>query len=930
MAGLQAAADAQRAAVEANKNLPKGKKQKVDRGAVACLTKGRDWDDLAGPAIAGLEGGPLDVEYTRRHLDLRKTSNDWEGDPNGQGHREGLEGVGRRELDDLSRRAEESYEREAEGKPRRQASLERDTRTEADVLKEDAADTGRRFLSRGKEGLKKIKSADGRPVGEQLAEQLRQRREYHERTSSRMTSTFNRALDSFRKAKGKGWMGDWDMVVEALDGQTDYASLDTDQQNLYTITRALLNQTKKDAQREEVFAAQSISKYFPHIHPDGRLSEDGAIDAHAEWLETTEEGQKRLATLQAEDLQWLSGVLGEEASTRELAQMDLSRNFNRSTFWTSNPHLEKHRSSRGLPFRRDPDVIRYYLDKAYDRIATGRYLGAKNEHGFALLRTMKKGDREFAADVVQDALGLPGGKPRSKMGRLVERGARELSALQGLAKLGMAALPQITQLASSTSEAAGTQGLIKGVSNSVRSAVEMFTQTERAYADAERAGSTFAATSGESMKSFAGAGQRTLVEGIFKRVLGERLIGSTYFVRDLDKAARVIADNTGRAVYLDALRSKDLDTLTDLLGRKELAQEALKKDAPRVDELQRMWKEGRLGDASMRLFRPQKHGAQYPQGVGFDAAAERMDAAGKRFADKTQYRTFSENEPVAFRSPIVKAANTFYSFHLQHLNWQWDHFKGYKAAMKSGNKKAAWKHARTLMSYHMIMAPIIGQAALSIRSLLTGGGVEEKEVDTPGEAWEGLFGLDPIKAEDEWTAALRVLQGWQFAGGFGYPASIAERTTRAYEKSAYDPGRAMASFAGGAPGETLYDAGVLAANWARYAIKRMQNLDTPADWDKAVRQSIRASGHVIPNPFGAMSAARRKALEGVGDPDRKKPQTRGGWELLFDPEAYWTPATGMTTAEIEEAKEDARAEREEEREEAAEKAEDARRDRGWE
>jgi hypothetical protein len=819
---------------------------------------------------------------------------------------DGVEGVG-----DLSQSYSEAYDSaiEAEGEPRARAARQ-------EVA--PGRDTVRKFSGPILNRLREIKSHDGRPVGSMVAEQVSDRQEFVERKLSRLRYGYRKAVDAFRRAEGKQADESWDQVVEALDGKASYKSLTPTQQKMYSVTRAIFNTVKHDAIEAGTWTGQAIHNYFPHMRLDASES-----DPIADHLAGLQQNPKKLAALRQTDTEWLSGVIGE-ATDYELAAKDMQRNWKSEKWWKQNPHLEKHRGENEAPFRRDQDVLLDYLDSAYPRIGTARYFGKKAEVINEAMAAVSEGDRNYMHQALQETLGV---KPKGSglLGGMVERAAREVQTLAGLSKLATAWVPQLTQMAVAHSEASAP-GTIQGISSALKGTAALF---QYGYANAERAGSTFAAdTQGgsEIMKAQYGAGTGTTVERMFTNLFslgglvpaGKKIVSSTYGVVTLDKAARVWADAVGREHYMAALRKGDEDILLDLLGKPELVKKALREDAPRVDDLERMYRSG-LADKTVlrrKMAFPSEGTPKYAgKQLGLQEGMEMMDRAAKRFTDKTQYRTRAQDAPLAFNHPGVKWSNTFLSFMYQHWRWQATHMKGVKDNVRK-NPKLARRHARVLMTQNLVMAPLMGQVALTARALMAGRGMEEEdEYQTPGEAFDAVMGLDPIAAPDKLGIALRYLQGWQFAGGIGYPATIVERWRRAAKRK--DKYRGLVTAVGGAPTESVVDAGVAATTLWDYAGKWSDGTATNADMRKVKRALWTMTSHIAPNPFGLGGGVRRE----MGSTENY-PNTSPGWlGYLWDPEAEWTAKEGVTSDTYREREADRKMEKEDRELSARERAE---------
>lgn len=749
--------------------------------------------------------------------------------------------------------------------------------------------------------LRGIKSHGGRPIGDFLAQQLENRRQAYETTAGRMVDRYNVAVRSL--AKGAG---DWGKVQAELDGkQASGVGLNAVEQAAVAEIRSVFKEIKSMAVHEGVFSGQGIREYFPHMREDGAFDDDEMVQRHLDYL--VSERPDLLEQIAKENEAW-TGLIGA-ADNLELAAIDLAKNFNRESFWKGNPHLEKFRGPDGRPYRKDPGVGPKYILDAVRRIMDARYLGSKSEVITQGIRSIRdRTDQDYVKKAMSEILG--GARSRHFGTRLMA----EVNTMNGLSKLGSAGLAQLTQLGVAFSEAAGASGTRRAFVDVARGLAAAIRARDLLYREAARSGGTFAADSGEAMKNFAGAGNNTYAERLHKamwRVLflgskkGEAVVDSTYGVRNLDKFARVMADRLGRETYLRALKAKDVTLLTELLGSRTAAERAVKDDAPRVKQLEATFRAGGtdplLSDAATRI------------------AGTRLALAGKRFADKTQYRTDTQDQPLLFTHPLLKAANTFYSFAYSHWRWNLEHVQAGSKAMESGDKTTALRHARALAIQHMITAPILGAGVLALRSLLTGKGLEEKDEDdikTFGEAWSAAMNLDTIGSDKFWTAhtlVAKYLQGWQYGGGIGYPMSYLERTSRAMEER--DVGRGIASLVGGSPGEMTYDIGALGILSGRYAMT-----PTKVNQKAATRAMYGVLfTHLLPNVLGLSGSARRRLTA-----SEDRPQKSLGWLGMFDPDARWTKEHGWTSKAAEDAREEAlekRREREEEEERKIEEGE---------
>lgn len=744
--------------------------------------------------------------------------------------------------------------------------------------------------------LRGIKSYGGRPIGDFLAQQLENRRQAYETTAGRMVDRYNVAVRSL--AKGAG---DWGKVQAELDGkQASGVGLNAVEQAAVAEIRSVFKEIKSMAVHEGVFSGQGIRDYFPHMREDGAFSEDEMVQRHLDYL--VSERPDLLEQIAKENEAW-TGLIGA-ADNLELAAIDLAKNFNRESFWKGNPHLEKFRGPDGRPYRKDPGVGPKYILDAVRRIMDARYLGSKSEVITQGIRSIRdRADQDYVKKAMSEILG--GARNRHFGTRLMA----EVNTMNGLSKLGSAGLAQLTQLGVAFSEAAGASGTRRAFVDVARGLAAAIRARDLLYREAARSGGTFAADSGEAMKNFAGTGNDTYAQRLHRgawSLLGlGRVVDSTYGVKNLDKFARVMADRLGRETYLRALASKDVTLLTELLGSRTAAERAVADDAPRVKQLEATFRAGGtdplLSDAATRI------------------AGTRLALAGKRFADKTQYRTDTQDQPLLFTHPLLKAANTFYSFAYSHWRWNIEHVQAGSKAMESGDKTTALRHARALAIQHMITAPILGAGVLALRSLLTGKGLEEKDEDdikTFGEAWSAAMNLDTIGSDKFWTAhtlVAKYLQGWQYGGGIGYPMSYLERTSRAMDER--DMGRGIASLVGGSPGEMTYDIGALGILSGRYAMT-----PTKANQKAATRAMYGVLfTHLLPNVLGLSGSARRK-LTATED----RPQKSLGWLGMFDPDARWTKEHGWTSDAAEDAREEAlekRREREEEEERKVEAGE---------
>lgn len=824
-------------------------------------------------------------------------SNDWKKYPNGEKYREFLDDVGHSPegLDEFVARVatnrQESWE--AATAPVSKASLRKKPSKPGsfDSLIRSAT---KPIIKR----LREIRSFSGRPIGGFIADQLEARRRAYEMTAGRMISRVNDALAGLDSRE-------WDMVQRALDGEPGFgkSTLDAKGRAAYDEVRAVLNEVKAMAKREGVFSGQGIREYFPHMFAEGTFDEDAAVDAHLEYLLANDPAA--LERIAAENEAW-TGLIGT-ADNRELAAIDLAKNWNREAFFKTNPHLEKFRSaSPRNDYRRDKDVLPRYVLGAVRRIMDARYLGSKSEVIQQGIRSIRdQSDQDYVRKALSEILG--GAKSRHFGTALVS----ELNTLNGLSKLGSAGLAQLTQLVVAGSEMAGASGVRGALVDVAKGAAALVRSRDLLFREAARSGATFAADSGEAMRNFAGTGSNTKAEKFHRaiwRALGlgtkklEFMVDTTYGVKTLDKFARVMADRFGRETYIRALKSGDRQLLVELLGSPERADAALKEDAPNIAKIEATWRAG--GTDPLLNDRATL------------ASGSRLALAGKRFADKTQYRTDTQDQPLLFTNPVLKAANTFYSFAYSHWRWNAEHVQAGREAAKRGDTKTAARHARALVMQHLVTGPLAGASVIMLRSLLTGKGLEEKDEDDItnfAEAWEAAMSLDTIGSEKYWTAHSAVakwLQGWQYSGGLGYPLSYVERGVRAAKD--YDTTRGLMSFAFGSPGEMGIDIGTLAVKAGGYALN-----PTKANRKAAVRAFYTVLfNHTLPNVGGVSSAVRRK-LTATED----RPNKSLGWLGVFDPDAYWTKEHGWTSDAAEEAREEA-LERRREREEREAEDED--------
>lgn len=848
-------------------------------------------------AAAALVGLGLQLDSVTYGKDGDNLSNNWKKNPKGEEYRSFLDDVGHSPegLDEFAARVSvnraEAFA--AATTPATKASVGKAPTTGS------LANTWRAAAKPIVKRLREIKSVGGRPIGAFIADQLEARRRAYEMTAGRMIDRYNEAVGSL---KGEG---DWFKVQAALDGVAGAkGGLNKAELAAYTEIRQVFNEIKGMAIREDVFTGQGIREYFPHMAEDGTFSDDHAIQTHLEYLE--KERPDLLQKLAEENSAW-TGLIGD-AGNYELAAIDLARNWNKESFFKSNPHLEKFRSAKpAVRYRKDASVGPKYILGAVRRIMDARYLGSKSEVIQQGIRSIRdRADQSYVKKALSEIMG--GGKE----GHLGTALVRELNALNGLSKLGSAGLAQLTQLVVASSEAAGSSGLKGAAVDIARGAMAMVRARQILYRDAARSGSTFASDSGEAMKNFAGTGSGSYAEKVHRALwrvlglgstkLGDVMVGTTYGVRTLDKFARVMADRFGRETYIRALKNGDRALLIELLGTAERADAALKEDKPRVAQIEATWRAG--GTDPLVNDRATL------------AAGSRLALAGKNFADKTQYRTDTQDQPLLFTHPVMKAANTFYSFAYAHWRWNAEHIQAGAKAAKAGDTQTAARHARALVMQHLITGPIVGAAVIGLRSLLTGKGLEEKDEDdikSFAEAWDAAMNLDTIGSERFWTAHTMVakfLQGWQYSGGLGYPLSYVERASRATKE--YDKTRGLASFAFGSPGEMaadLWSLGIDAWNYANDPSKKTQKA--------AIRSFYTVLfNHTLPNVLGISSSVRRHITA-----TEDRPVKQLGWLGLFDPQARWTKEHGFTSTAAEEAREEALEKRREAEERAREEEE---------
>jgi hypothetical protein len=142
----------------------------------------------------------------------------------------------------------------------------------------------------------------------------------------RGTATFDKAYKAFErvtKAQGGDAQASWKKVVDALDGKkaengrllVGYGDLSGPEKGIFTVTKAIFKQAKREAVEAGVFTGQSISSYWPHMNEGAKIERDAIIKRHAEWLQNTPEGKER-SEAKREGRHLAQGIVGDEPPSR--------------------------------------------------------------------------------------------------------------------------------------------------------------------------------------------------------------------------------------------------------------------------------------------------------------------------------------------------------------------------------------------------------------------------------------------------------------------------------------------------------------------------------------------------------------------------------------------------------------------------------------
>jgi len=766
----------------------------------------------------------------------------------------------------------------------------------------------------GIEQIRRMLTPSKEPVGARIAEGIEGTRDYSEAQAGKSVYTFDRALDQLKQSSKAGFDKSWDRVVDALNGDRPASDLTGPELEMYKPTRAVFNEAKAAAVDAGTYSGQEVGQFFPHMKGE-RASFDTLVDSHLEWMRNTPEGQSRLEALRTKYEDKLGG-LDLNAPDRELAATDLQQNYGNEAWYRKYGHLEKARADFATKdWRRDPNVVREYLQGAWDRIAYGRFLGPKSELGKLAGGQLSPEQRSFIADQMKQSFGYKqpdiGGPGPGMI-------AREFRALLGLTKLGLAPIRQIAQGAVPSAKAFSYSGA-RSTWNMLRAAKGYIFAHGKIAQDAVRAGSTAPALRKEITERFGGAEKGTYVEWLLtfggKSKTLNKFVRTTYGMELSDKAVRQYSDRLGRLTFIDVIRRKNRAALEEMLGSKELADKALSLDP---NGLEQGLRQGTLGQ--MRFQAGPKGGVttEATRMLG-DTPSALMDRFAQRFANMTNFRTRAENIPLAWNKPGMKVFNTFMAYPYQHWRWQVSEATKWNNARKAGNRQAMGNSARALLSYHTMFAPMWGGMALYAQSLLKGRGLNEEdlsalkeEASTPQEllrkGWQifsKISGTKPLDTRDAGALGLVLqgLQAWQYAGGFGYPQAILERGARTFNLSGeefQDTGRRVAGFLG-APAQTIYDLGKGATDFIEY----LANMDdkrkyTPAKVRQLYRGWIEAiGGNILPNPYGLGRAVLTELKERVA-PSKNYPNVSPGWlGFLFGTAEEWTPEHGVTSAKAE-------------------------------
>lgn len=732
--------------------------------------------------------------------------------------------------------------------------------------------------------LGEMKSVDGRPVGKVFAKAVVDARESGEVQTAQANGVFSDAMDRYR-SEDPNWKNGKVEVAKALDGQVKPDTLNQGQRNLYEAVRQVLQRVKERAIQMEVFSGQGIRQYLPRFR-EGRMEFDALVDSHAEYLQSPA-GAKELTQLQARAKMAKQGLAGEP-TVRDLAAMDLTKNFGNQAWHKKSGHLEKERVNfeKGGYSLDLEDIMPQYLSEAYKRIGQAEHLGPKSEVAKLGAGMLEPADRKY----VQDAMGvIMGTRQEGLLGSGVRRGGRELNQLQAVVKLASSAFRQLSQNSVAWAHMNSRHGFVKGTGIVLRSAADFATKAKQMYRQSEGAASTAADVGREIADRWGGSG--TTVGKFAKNIMslggrfkpGGKLVEGVYGVREVDKFGRVWADQMGRYSLVDAVRKGDRALVEELVG-KQRADAALSTDPKLLAE--------NIAAGRSHLL---------------------LDSAGKYVADRTNYRTTPENVPLGFHHPGLQMFNSFLNYSYQHWRWLASEAGQARAAVKSGDTAAVRKHSAAIVNYALVTAPVFGYLSMSLKSLATGHGVAEKDVseeDSLGKALAtlGTSPLDPQSLKG-WEKALAVVQAVQYAGGIGYIGEMAQRGAQSVERVKNKTGRerAVEAIPGmlGAPTETVVDIGKAGLEGVSLAYKKATETDTPEDWKIFYNTWIdAATKHFIPNFLGLGSGARTQAKARLGITSEKYPIVNPGWMgYIFGTADDWSLRHGAQSTATERARE---------------------------
>jgi len=774
-----------------------------------------------------------------------------------------------------------------------------------------------RWMKPAVERIREMKTAKGEPVGEKIAQGFEEARDYGEAKGGQYVRAYDDAIARLKTQEGKGFDRAWARTVESLNGDRPYSSLKPTEQAAYDSVKAFMNDVKRAGKEAGTFSGQEIDHFFPHMRE--RPSYEALIESHAEWMRNTPEGQARANAVRKQHKDWVGGP---SADLMDLAQMDLSKNYGNESWQKKYGHLERVRTDLAAQdFRRDPGVVREYLYSAWERIAHGRYLGPGSEVAKVGSSLMSPEQRQFVADTTKKSFGYsqPG-----LAGGTFERAGMEVRAVMGLTKLGLSQVRQMAQAAVPSARAIGVSGIRRGVSNLVRASRDYVFSHAQVARDA--AVSTPTALRGEIFERHGGVGEtvvgRALKLGGRAPEAWKKFVDTTWGMETVDKGVRQWSDRAGRLTFIDAVRRKNLKALEQMLRSKELAQEAVGMSA---DALEARLSRGEIGKP---IIEPGPRGGKTTEGTKamFDRGDWLMDRAAKLFVDETNYRTRAENIPLAQNTPVAKVFNTFMAFPYQHWRWNVKEVGRLRSAMKSGDRAGMARAARTLITYHAVMAPLWGSMSLAASSLLKGRGLNEEDIEslkadaeTPREhlrklaqAYAKISSTRPIDKSDMDAMSLAIagLQAWQYAGGVGYPDALLARGARSFNFSGEEYGETWQNVSGfaGAPVQSVAEVAVGATDFVKYLLNSDDKVKyTPARVRQLYRQWINnIGGNLMPNPFGLGRAALGEVKERVA-PSKTRPNFSPGWvKFLFGDEDdwYWTPEHGVTSEKAERQREE--------------------------